>query len=463
MKRFKTAFLLPFLLCTLLCTGQSKISGTAIQFDGHKIELIRLLDPVSGAEQVLDSDSIHSDGLFQLNTANEGTQEFWLRVNRFRAPIFIAPNTAYTIEIEEKPENVLVDTWQKGSFDYSFLTLDSADVNLEILRFENAYMNFFVENQLLLGSTKIRKKVRGFETTVSEDRPASFAAIYKRYALAELKLTTGFHRDSLYANYFVGKPWYFDNPAWQRFFNLFYADYFQGYDLRFGGETIYNQMKKGMAPDSLMRLIAADERTGTDSLRALIAVKAIAQVYTDPAYDIRKLRKSADYIYANSGSEIVKAVARNLIDQFLNPLNGQNFWDLNASLLGSRPRNETDPRWQLVMVSLGKYDVAEKESQILAGLTEKYPDLFTVSEISIYQSPGHAKAWPEISCKDPQAFLNANRIFSFPHFIWLNADGLIVESNALKMSEGFEARLFKLDAEKKGNLKLKVGQEYQEK
>src|SRR5690606_19934801 len=96
----------------------SSISGTAPGWAGKEIRLLIENDPISKTYREVDSDSIAMDGSFNLSVDTNESALYWLEVQRFKSPIWISPGSVYPISTIEIPENILVDTWQNGSFQY---------------------------------------------------------------------------------------------------------------------------------------------------------------------------------------------------------------------------------------------------------------------------------------------------------------------------------------------------------
>ncbi len=438
--------------------GQNaEILGKAEFWAGKNVYLTAEKDPISHSLFIVYTDTIAADGTFKLVADTSKIQQYWIRVNRFKAPIWLEPGKEYSISIIPVPENKLVDTWQNGGFEYAFLSLDSADINQQLADFDTQYYNFYLDNARFIGTSQLKSKVRGFvnnqEASISDD----FIDIYKEYTLAEMKLSSGFKRDDLFNEYLKNKPLHIGNPAYYNFFDLFYADNFQSYDLKFGGATIANRLKKGMPADSVNTLMSIDYFLENDTIRQLVLLKSISEVYSNPAYPTENLKQVLDLIIHDPASKQIGEIANRLKAKLDNSLIGSKFSNYTSSL---HPAfilsNDTLPTVYLISYE-GSVE-SEKEAMILKSLLEKYSDFAHFAEVRISnsnQKPG--RDWPVYYPDNKLEFLNQFEIYRFPHFIWVNGNGEIAENGIEKPSEGLEKRLFKIKSDYEEKNRIKVG------
>ncbi len=452
------AFLILFLIA-LASFGQSVIRGTTTDWAGKTIRLSQVADPISGKEILLSSDEIAADGSFELKCNVKTISTLWISVKRYSAPIFIDPGANYEIVIVPKPENKLVDTWLKGSFEYGFQNLDSTDVNAVLGDFDNAYYNFYLDNAQLVNSPLIRKKIQAFANKQpTKTNSNEFINIYRRSTFGEMNLSAGIPPKSIYESYFLNKPVHMNNSAWYSLFNLFYADYFQNFDSRFGGTTILNRIKLGMTPDSLSRLVDIDPFMANDTLKQWVLLKSIDEVYENNAYPKPFLMNTLHLVLNDPETNEISEVAERMIEKIENQLFGKSISTLLSNCEPAyAPDQDTLP--QLLMVSSDQSIESLKEKRLLEKLIEKYNSVFHAIEVEI-DTPilREEKDWPIYKPENDFTFLEKFQIYSIPYFIWVDGDGNIAEVGIEKPSEGIESRLYKLKTEKENEQKIKVGQ-----
>lgn len=447
-----------FILSSLSGKAQTTISGLAPQWAGKTIQLYRETDPITRNRVSLSSDTINPDGSFELKSKNQNTTMLWMAVKRFTAPIFVAPGADYELSVVNKPENKLVDTWHKGSFEYGFHNLDSSDVNAMIGDFDNAYYNFYLDNVRYINSPVLRGKITAFEANYKPDSASEFVKVYRKSTFAAMKLSAGTAPLEIYQTYLQDRPFYPSNPAWYSFFDLFYADYFQKFDSRFGGATIANRIKTGMSPDSLSRLVDLDPFMANDTLKQWVLLKSVDQVYKNRAYSTAFLNRLVENIRTGAMTTKISETAQNLINKMDNPIIGLSLDSLavNWQPKFRLPQNKLPT---VIMVSASGQTESEKERILLQSLTAKYSEIFNWAEVQI---DGTEIAEPQSRTVyrpvNDYAFLETFDIFGLPYFIWADAQGKIVETNIERPSEGLEKRLYKLKFQKEKENQIKVGQ-----
>lgn len=456
---FKIPTFLILFIAALSGYSQTVIQGKATDWAGKTIRLSQAADPISGKETELSSDIIATDGSFELKGNIKDISTLWISVKRYKAPIFIDPAANYQIVIVSKPENKLVDTWLKGSFEYGFENLDSTDVNSVLGDFDNEYYNFYLDNAQLINSPLIRKKIQVFESRyAAETDPNEFINTYRSSTIGEMKLSAGIDLKTIYETYFYNKPVHPENSAWYSLFNLFYADYFQSFDSRFGGATIPNRIKLGMTPDSLSRLVDIDPFMANDTLKQWVLMKSIDQVCENAAYSKSFLVNSLLLIKDHAKTVEISKVANRMIEKLQNKLIGKS---ISSLAIHWEPEyiESQDELPQLLMVSSDQSTESLREKRLLKSLLEKYGSVFHVKEVEIDGTQkSEEKNWPVYRPKNDFAFLEQFQIYSIPYFIWIDADGKIAEVGIEKPSEGLESRLYKIKTEKENKQKIKVGQ-----
>lgn len=438
---------------------EAEIRGNSENWAGKQIRLIAEKDPISNTYAYIDSDTIAEDGSFKLEVNADKTSLYWLAVNRFKAPIWISPGAEYGISIIPKPENILVNTWQNGSFEYGFSSLDSSDINYQLAEFDSNFYDFYLDNSRYIGSHALKNKVIEYEKSLNIDlNSTSYTDVYKAYTLGEMKLSSGIKKTEIFETYLKDKPVLLRNVAYYHFLNLFYADYFQSFDSQFGGATMSNRMKMGMGLDSLLHIVSQDPFLENEAMRQVVILKSVSEVYTNRAYPLKSLIDIVEFISGNPKSPEIAEISDRLLSKIKRPLIGTEINMLS---------NTWNPDWEIhadtlptiVMVTYEGSTSSEKEALVLKSLAEKYHEVVHFAEFQIgSSSKAQLQPWPVYYPNNGLAFLEDFKVYSFPHFIWVDGNNTIRESGIEKPSDGLESRLFKLQSIYDDRNKIKVGQ-----
>lgn len=452
--------LLSFLfLCSAGLNAQNaNIEGVFTLLPGREVRLISVSDPFSKTEEILDIDSVDTDGKFDLDATLEEYQQLFISVNRYKAPVFLGPGDSLILEFSSKPKYRLADSWLKGNLEYTFVDSDDERVNKEISRFDGAYYLFFIQNAPFIGTSKIKSKIANFESEfAAPDTAHPFVQFYVHYSVAEMKLSNGFNREKIYKEYLEKEELHPSHPAWISFFNSFFADYFNEHDNRFGGAALYNQLNDGISIDSLQTLLERDPYLGRPKIRQLVLLKSISEAYGNSKYQKAPLKKILNSICQNPESEKIETFARHL----------QNKWDkleekkeltYIRDTYAKNLKAYSDSVPTLLITSLSGGPQLLKEIAVIEDLLARYPELFRVVELHIgVNASSRSRNWPMVMIDKNYEYLSEFQIYSIPHFMWFDASNTLQLNPATAPSEGLEELLYKLKAEKDRENKIKIG------
>jgi len=460
MIRFK---FLGFLLFTsFLCFGQEiVISGSAAGFEGKEIRIFTQNDPLSQKVSVGDLTTIDQTGNFRLSLKKDEIVEAWIAINRYTAPIYLEPGKVYNLGISSGDQTIMVNTWQQGELQYVFNNLDSTDVNVLIAQFDAAYFDFFSENASLIGSRQIRDKILEFEQTwtISLLASNSFIDTYVKYTLAQMKLSSGYSKKVLFDTYVKDKPWHLNNPVWFGFLDLFFAEYFNAFDNRFGGAAMHNRLSMGLTPDSLNKLFLTDDFLSDDDLRHLIVVKSAAESLYNNKYTNKPLSDLLHWITANANDEISQ-IAQSVLDNYQ-----RRTKDFHIDALGLQFEKDSVLPWsgsdtlQTYLITTASWSSeSKKEIELLKNLKEKYPDTFQVIQVELDDQNIESPFW-QTTPVHPYDYLDQLGIYNIPHAVWIDKNGLVTRSvQTPKPSEGLESELFRIQSRISERNKIRIGQ-----
>jgi hypothetical protein len=399
----------------------------------------------------LARDTVDAQGKFSLSFDIGEINQVWLSVNRFVAPLFVAPQKTYELEISPSREFVLIPSWRPGSFEYVFTNLDSSDINAEIIEFDQSYFDFFAQNARLIGNPGLRTEVKNFES--KQNIPENeFLADYIQYSLAEMKLTAGLPKNELYSTYLKNEELKLSNPSFFSFFNVFYSDYFNRYDVTFGGMSISNQFAAGLTYEGLDSLFLRDDFLQRADIRQWVMLKSIKETIYQKTYSGEKLAKILLAIESSAQSEEIEKASRKIRMDYEHSVSA-NLQELFPTL----KELKLSPKPTLVIVSENKSNEWKRESSLINMLLEEYGEYFQVVEIAMGMDAQTEKNWAAIDLITPEALLNDLDIYQLPWYGWIDTAGKLTK-DIKKPSEGLEERLYAIRAKAREAQKIKVGQ-----
>lgn len=441
------------------------MSGTAEGYAGMRISLIVYTDPLSKSVREKTAAVIDSAGNFNLAVIVEDTCRAWIKLRRYSAPIYLTPGSKYTVEISPDNERILINTWQKGELKYTFRRTDeknegdgTEDLNITLARIDDAYYRFFAQNAELIGTRQIRTNLQNFEEKLTAGlAPSSFAGRYAACTFAEMMSAAGLPKKEIYDRALAGRGLHFENPGWFGLFNLFYESIFQEYSSRFGGAEMYNRLAKGLSLADVDSLLMKNDFLLNDDLRRAAILNASARAYYDnryPAHAVTAL--IGEVAEAEDADGELRRIALDLNRRLTSTGKGSLFSDLGLNhTFGGDVAT-------YIFVSAPWSTTAGREALSLAMMVEKYGEFFNVLEISVTESDGSYtrsdRPWDVIVPNDIEAFMEQLEIYRIPQFVWVNADGMIVDLEAPMPGSGLESQLYKKEVASRKAREVKVGQ-----
>ncbi|MCA1751882.1 MAG: TlpA family protein disulfide reductase [Cryomorphaceae bacterium] len=444
---------------------KAEVSGKAEGYAGMQISLTVYADPLSKAVRERVSAAVDSTGKFNLEISITDTCRAWLGLRRYSAPLYLTPGAKYEVEISPENERVLINTWQKGELRYTFRRTgekspaDSMeDLNITLARIDDAYYRFFAQNAELIGTRQMRTNLLNFEGELSAGlASSSFAGRYAESTFAEMMLAAGLPKKEIYDRALAGQGLHFENPGWYGLFNLFYESIFEEYSTRFGGAEMYNRLAKGLSLAEVDSLMMKNDFLVDSELRRAAILNASARAYYNKKYPAHTIVALIKQIGETEEAESeLRRIAVDLNRRLTSTGKGSMFADL-----GLDHPLETEVE-TYIFVSAPWSTTAGREAISLAMMAEKYGEFFDVLEISITEKDGSdhgpERPWEVIVPDDIGAFMERLEIYRIPQFIWVNADGMVVDLEAPLPGSGLESQLYKKQVAARKAQEIKVGQ-----
>ncbi|HKL02421.1 MAG TPA: hypothetical protein VJ911_02050 [Cryomorphaceae bacterium] len=437
---------------------KSQIIGFSEDWIGREVRILSNADPVSGTYDELLKTTIDQGGKFTAPIAVENTTLVWLMVNRFKAPVYIKPEESYELQIGGSEENPFIDTWNKGELVYTFSYLPEGDPNREIMAFDQAYYNLFLDNPELIGTSAMKAKVKAFETEWAGKYSDKYLSHYIKYSIAKMKMSAGFPKQSIYETYLSRESEIeTSNAGFRDFFNTFYTDYFDQYNVRFKDAEIHKFLGEKADIEGFFERIREDEFMTNLIIQQMVVLKSINEAYGDSRYSKKALMQVLKEIEKASKTEIVATIAQNIRTKWEKneaSFNMEYIKEKFASDLEYQPGIEN-----VFVITNAKSKASEKEFYLLADLSATYSEYFRVTECTVgkREKAERHRPWPVAEADDAYGLLETLDVYSFPHFLRVDKAGKIVENGMVKPSEGLEKSLYQMKVRSEAKDKIKVG------
>ena len=347
--------LLPLLLPLLLLLALPLAAQTTVHIVGSSdnaagkvVGLYGYTDMLTMDEVLLDSVTVDADGSFSLECYVNYPRLVFLQVENYSQSFYIEAGRTYKVHIAEfdwsvgERQNVYLDP---VALPLWFDELPDDELNVRITRFGEV-VDSMINARRAEFDSRFRPRRSAFnelEATVNRMLPEadsnSFFARYKRFTLAEMKLSMNFtRRGKLMKEYIEGQPIRYYDEQYMRFFLALFD----------------HSLSRGSRKVPMGRLVswvdAVDLRTMMDSLgtdpmlknervRELVALQAMKEAYYDPDYSADHVREMVEKIARQTKFDEHRQLAERMVEKFVQRESGA---DMPSTVLPDVERRMVD-------------------------------------------------------------------------------------------------------------------------
>lgn len=325
MKRIAIACCL--LWVCVLAVGQTnvEISGTSEGAAGKGIGLYAYSDMLTQAEVLLDSTTIGDDGSFSLRCFVNYPRLVFVQAESYSQSFYIEPGRRYEVflpafdwDLADR-RNVHLDP---VALPLRFLNVDTNELNLKIMRFDETVDSFLAANRERL-DFRFRPDRRVFAQlqTLVDRRFGSgdetFFERYVRFQMLEMRLALRIDsRKKLINNYITNSPVRYYDENYMRLFLDLYAHSISSGTRRVGQHRLVHWVETGDLA-TYMDSIGLDPLLANEQVRELAVLQALKESYYDRNYSREAVRRMVDNLAAQSKFDDHRILARHLLESFV--------------------------------------------------------------------------------------------------------------------------------------------------
>ena len=267
------------------------------------------------------------------------------------------------------------------------------------------------------------------------------------YKIASVELSaTSVNKSELFKKYLYKKPILYSHWEYMNFFNQFFDHYLTTRNKCFGEEEIENIVNYQKSFAALMDTLGKDTLLFSESLRELVALKGLKELYNSPYYLQQNILDILSQVSATSHFTIHKLIAANLTSCLTKLQKGTIAPDFRLISLEGDFISLTDfygkPIYLSFLVTWTNACLAEFEiMDSLYSIWGNKINFITVSldnnkeVITRYKNEKHLK-WTFLYNGTGYDLLEAYGIKTFPLFVLISPEGKIMQCPAYKPSEG---------------------------
>ena len=319
-------FLLKRLLSTVLLllpgflfakSDTATVFGIAPGRDGNVIGVYLVDDFITMTERKLGEGIVGDSGKFSLQFELPEVSQVTLRCKGVHGFVYAEPGRKTEVIFPDRDVKnqvnpnvdykVPVEVYIEDSTDMNYL---ADDFNTRFEKFWGQNFMYFVAKDSLSSFDRFHEQMKANYKWVKNP----YFYPWMEYYFASIEDGT-FHSQVRTANkYIVGQRIYYNNSEYGEFFNNFFKDYLYKWSVRKEGEGINFAINQMVSYDSLLGSMKKIPWLKNDTLRELVMLKGLFEVYDNPAFNPRNVLAVAQQASVQSKIAQHRRIARNIVE-----------------------------------------------------------------------------------------------------------------------------------------------------
>jgi len=458
MKVKKPAGLICYILLLLLLPLFAKaqlviIKGTALGAEGKKIQLLAYSDQITYTEKKLSSALIDSAGKFVLSYPASDTAYFFLKIDFYKAGIFLEPGKTYEIKVDSQDYSIINDKinpyLEPKILTYSFYEINKNDLNFLIQKFDEIYNDYLYNNAVAIYRLRDYKRIDTLRLITSRIFSYNKSSYFKNYmnysiGLLELPFITDNNRSIVAEKYLMNYPLLYDNIRYMDFFNQFFTNFLltnkfiKKQDLI---QTINQNPDYGAVTDTLGK----DSILRNELLREVVLLKSLFELSYNKEFNKNNIAYILLQLAKNSKFQKNRDIAWNMIRLFdkLQPETQAPSFSLPD--VNKKTFHLSDLKGKYVYLSFWTSwcTSCNAEFIIMKKLYETYGNKIAFVSISADKEfitmanyvKNQKYNWHHLHFNNDYDLLDAYDIKTYPVFVFIDMQGKILSYPAPKPSE----------------------------
>lgn len=465
MGKFIKQILCCFLIVFLISSTQSQTSsivGKAPDYKGQEVSLYSFSDLITYTAVKESFDTVDAAGNFELSTIVTTPECYQVRINNKVGKLYMLTLFKYgltfpsadTINYHNPATTESVDLIIHG---------DSTELNARIIDFNLQFNDFWKKNYKYFVAKKIFGKLDTFQLQMEKrykNVKSNYFKTYMKYTFALFNDNTGRHRNYLAAKYLINQPIEYHNFEYMEFFNQFFKQYLQTMSSGPLGNDILDIINENPSYNQLNSILKKDVWVVNDSLRELVIIKGLYELYYVPRFNKQNIITMLEEINTITKNTEHKKISSAVLRIFKSLQAGAPAPDFVLKDINGNPHSLSDYKGKYIYMNFFSTNNTEslQELKKLEQIKTKYGDKVVFINICI---DGKVQDLRDFLKKNPKytslylfAANDSNVLDSYmikvPGIYYLiNREGYLVQSPALKPSEGIEFKFKEMFKDRK--------------
>lgn len=445
------SFLLLTLLGSVAFAQNVSIKGVASTHKGKEISVYLYDDLITFAQTRMDFDTVDSKGVFELQLTITAPQLAIIKVGQLAGRIYLQPDFKYGIIIPPVDTSRFVAAGTEQVMEI-IINGDSTELNARIIDFNERFDEFWQKHYTSFVSKHIHRDLDSFQVQIYkryEKVKLSYFKTYLDYTFALMNENSGRHRNYLAKKYLLDRPIAYGNFEYMEFFNQYFKNYLERQTITKNGTLILDAVNEQGDYKHLNELMKSDPILMNDTLRELVLIKALNEMYYQPKNKKANIKQMLEQV--NGSSNI--AQHKKILFNILRVMNNMQMGSMAPSFSLKNAKRET--------VSLGDYAnrfvylsfFSAKSVECLEqfkkqeGLFSKFGDKIYFVSVCTDDDTVAFKNFVKQNPRYKWVFLNGDKqtvqmynAATTPVYFLIGMQGQLLQSSALKPDEGIERK-----------------------
>jgi peroxiredoxin len=433
-------------------TQQSFIVGYAPTYKGKQATLYSYSDLITYTLVKEASDTINEKGVFDLTTQVVKPTCYQVKIENKVAKLYMLTLYKYAITFPD-PDSVNYHNPSTEEQVDLYIHGDSAELNARIIDFNIQFDDFWEKNYVYFVAKKLHNKLDSFQLKMEErykNVKSNYFNNYMRYSFALINTNTGRHKNYIASKYLLNHPIEYYNYEYMDFFNQFFKNYLVSLSSGKLGNNLLGVINDIAQSRDLDQLLKNDTWLQNDSLRELVMLKGLYELYYSSNFDKNNIQSMIEQIVGFTKNEEHKRIGTNILRIFKNLQVGTIAPDFALKDISGKTFALSDFKNKFIYLNFFglKSNESLQELKKLESIYKEYKNSIIIisvctdnkssDELKLFLTKNKNYKWLFLDAGSREDVLN-EYVVKYPNLYYLiNREGYFVQSPAKKPSEGIE-------------------------
>lgn len=427
-------------------------------YAGKVIELFTITDHITNTRQKETSDTIDSDGYFELVMQTAQTNLVFMKIEQVTTQLYVQPDFVYGITIPEVEKALDYQNGAELAVNIGIIGSDSTELNALIFDYQEQYNSFFLsEDGRYLSRSAIFKNADSLQKHCYkryEKINDKYFRSFVIYSIASINASVSRGENYLIRSYILDQPIQYTHHEYMSFFNACFKGYLNTIASQRKGQSLYNIINVKADYAALYDFIRSDKLLNTDTLRELVILRNLWDFYFSADFVPEAIENIVQQIQLQTKNKQHQHITANMLAYFNKLQIGSPAPVFTAMGNDGKPvsLSQFKGRWVYLNFFSTKNVESLKEMMKISSLRKKYSDkvifLSVCVDDSIKSYLSFLKNNPKYNWtiwynKEKSTSSTAKDVYfvtGTEAYFLINNYGYLAQSPALSPSQGIEYR-----------------------